>query len=140
MSESLRTQATDLAGDMAGDVGNIKDAVSEALTNSDARQSALAEIIASLKSMWSKIMESGILGAIMEKIQGLFASVTGRSGDEGTPLLEGGASGLLGKLGSFVPDNVKSQLPEGVTKMLDTTSTSTDEAVAAATAVATPAV
>lgn len=138
MSESLRDQAKDLAGDMAGDALNIKEAVSEAITNSEARQSALAEIIASLKAMWSKITDSGILGAIMEKIQGLIASVTGSgSGDEGTPLLEGG-SGLLSKLGSFVPDNIKSQLPEGVTKMLDTETPAVPEA--AATALATPSV
>jgi len=140
MSESLRAQATDLAGSMTGDAMNIKDAVSEAITNSDARQSALTEIMASLKSMWNKITESGILGAIVEKIKGLIASFTGGSGDEGSPLLEGGAGGLLGKLGSFVPDGVKSQLPEGVTKMLDSDSVEETVADVAATttAVATP--
>ncbi len=127
---SLTEDAKVLAGDMKEDVENIRTAVSEAITNKDARQSAFSEILSSLKAMWTKITESGIIGAAMEKVKSLLSSLTGSgSGDEGTPLLEGdvgsrvaslpGASDMLGKIGSAIPDSIKSQLPSSVTDFLN---------------------
>lgn len=146
---SITEDAKNLAGDMKEDVSNIKTAFSEAITNKDARQSAIAEIIASLKAMWTKISESGILGALMEKLKSIISSLTGaQSGDEGAPLLEGGigsrvaglpgASDMLGKIGSSIPDSIKSQLPSGVTDLLSNSATESTPTVAGTTAAAAP--
>ena len=108
---------------MKEDVANIRTAVSEAITNKDARQSAISEILSSLKAIWAKITESGIIGAVIEKVQGFISSVT-RSGDEGTPLLEGGVSsrvaslpgtgGLIEKVVSVLPERIKKQIAGAV--------------------------
>lgn len=114
---SIVDQTKSLAGSiMSEEVPALRSAVSEAVTNKDARQSAITEIWSTIKTIWAKVMESGIIASLFAQLKALFSKLTARSGDEGTPLLDSNgtprsAGNMIGGLASMLPESVRSVIP-----------------------------
>ena len=128
---SLREQGKELAGQIIQeDVPHLREAVSQAVTGANGtRRSGLSEIWATIKGIWDKIVGSGIIKAVIDKVTDFVQAAArtvrggpGNLGGESAPLLPN-AWTLLPTSSTTTVRSVLQDLPKTASDAVDSVKT-----------------